>query len=139
MPPPEPLDPPVGHIAPYPPEILRLGENRWLTTTGEVINMEFGDPVDLKPNTLAFWEAAAVRGPGKPLSDLFDGLNQREDSRFLLLDILEDLLFDADSSLASDPESKQASWAVNYLKKRIDRLKTDLVIELGGDGVIVSD
>lgn len=67
MPPPEAVEPPVGNIAAYPNDILRLGTNRWPTITGEVINTEFGDPVDLTPNTLAFWGAAALRGTGKPL------------------------------------------------------------------------
>lgn len=62
-----------GHLVPrgpYPNDILTLGGNRWLAGTGEILTTEFGSPVDLQPNTLAFWEAAAVRGTGKTLSEL---------------------------------------------------------------------
>jgi hypothetical protein len=133
MPLPEAVEPPVGNIAPYPNDILRFGTNRWLLITGEVINTEFGDPVALKPNTLAFWDAAALRGTGKPLSDLFEGRDRLQDSRYRLVAILEGLMLDAEASLASDPENKQASWA----DQRIEELKPDIHISTGGDGVIV--
>jgi hypothetical protein len=45
--------------------------NRWLSITGDILSTEFGNPVALKLNTLKFWEAAALRGTGKPLSELF--------------------------------------------------------------------
>lgn len=70
MPPLEPLDPPEGDIAPYPDEVLTLGGNRWLASTGRILTHPFGVPCDLQPNTLKFWEAAALRGTGKPLGEL---------------------------------------------------------------------
>ena len=132
MPPPEPLDPPVGDIAPYPNDILRLGENRWLTITGHIITKPFGDPCELKPNTLKFWEAAALRGIGKPLSELFGhlGVGKIDSARVRELDMLEDLFYDAQS------DDEQASpEIVEKLKHRISKLKTDLVIELGRGGI----
>lgn len=72
MPPEDPIGPPVGDVMPYPDEILPLGGNRWLDITGAVLLEPFGVETDLKPNTLAFWEAAAVRGTGKPLYELID-------------------------------------------------------------------
>jgi hypothetical protein len=70
MPPLQPHDSPEGDIAPYPGEILILGGNRWLSTAGRILPEELGYPVDLQANTLAFWEAAALRGTGKSLSEL---------------------------------------------------------------------
>ncbi|QFP95487.1 hypothetical protein SEA_GAUGELDP_3 [Mycobacterium phage GaugeLDP] len=70
MPPTDPVDPPTGDVVPYPNDLLTLGGNRWLTVTGRILPTPFGDPVDLQPNTLKFWEAAALRGQGKPLSEL---------------------------------------------------------------------
>jgi hypothetical protein len=70
MPPTDPVEPPVGDIAPYPDQILTLGGNRWLSLDGRVLPSPRGVPCDLQPNTLAFWEAAALRGSGKPLSEL---------------------------------------------------------------------
>lgn len=61
MPPLEHVGPPEGDVVPYPNDILVLGDNRWLTVTGKVITAPFGDPVDLKENTRAFWEGAAAR------------------------------------------------------------------------------
>lgn len=69
MPPPEPLEPPEGDIAPYPDEVLTLGGNRWLSSTGHVLTHPRGVPCELQPNTLKFWEAAAQRG-GYVLQDL---------------------------------------------------------------------
>jgi hypothetical protein len=70
MPPTDPVDPPEGDVVPYPNDILILGGNRWLSIAGRVLPSEFGDPVELQPNTVKFWEAAALRGTGKPLSEL---------------------------------------------------------------------
>ncbi|AGT14256.1 hypothetical protein ADZZY_3 [Mycobacterium phage Adzzy] len=70
MPPKEPVDPPEGDIAPYPDQILTLGGNRWLTPSGRILPEPFGVECDLQPNTLKFWEAAALRGTGKQLSEL---------------------------------------------------------------------
>lgn len=137
MPPPEPLDPPVGDVVPYPNDILALGRNRWLTITGRIITEPSGDPCKLKPNTLAFWEAAALRGTGKRLSELLlGGLNPRRhniDGLSDELDMLEWLQFEAEELLAAEPESEQASRHVEALKDRINRLKTDMVIVFGGD------
>lgn len=70
MPPTGQVDPPEGDIMPYPDEILPLGGNRWLAITGRVLPEPIGVETTLAPNTLAFWEAAALRGTGKPLNDL---------------------------------------------------------------------
>ncbi|QDK03441.1 hypothetical protein SEA_PAINTERBOY_3 [Mycobacterium phage PainterBoy] len=70
MPPTDPVDPPEGDVIPYPMDVLRLGANRWLSQEGRVLPVPLGDEVDIKPNTLKFWEAAAMRGSGVPLSDL---------------------------------------------------------------------
>ncbi|AGR46420.1 hypothetical protein SEA_SUPERCHUNK_3 [Mycobacterium phage Superchunk] len=70
IPPTDPVDPPEGDIVPYPNDILTLGGNRWLSIAGRILPEPFGDPVELQPNTLKFWEAAALRGTGKPLSEL---------------------------------------------------------------------
>ncbi|ABE67325.1 hypothetical protein PBI_CHE12_3 [Mycobacterium phage Che12] len=70
MPPTDPVDPPEGDVVPYPNDILKLGGNRWLSQEGRIIPVPFGDEVDLEPNTLAYWESAALRGTGKPLSEL---------------------------------------------------------------------
>ncbi|OBJ08638.1 hypothetical protein A5624_19940 [Mycobacterium sp. 1482292.6] len=53
-----------------PDEIPTLGGNRWLSTAGRILTTPVGVPCDLQPNTLKFWEAAALRGQGKPLSEL---------------------------------------------------------------------
>jgi hypothetical protein len=66
----EPVDPPVGDIAPYPDEILTLGGNRWMTPEGRILPTPWGTPVDVQANTLAFWEASAMRGQGKTLNEL---------------------------------------------------------------------
>jgi hypothetical protein len=126
MPPTDPIDPPVGDIAPYPMDILTLGGNRWLDPTGRILTTEFGNPVELQPNTLKFWEATALRGTGKPLSEL---LVVDE------LDMLEWLQFETEERLAADPDNKQAGWELEDIKKRIDALKTRLVIELGRGGL----
>lgn len=135
MPPTDPIDPPVGDIAPYPNDILRLGQMRWLDTTGHIITKPFGDPCELKPNTLAFWEAAALRGTGTPLSDLFGGLDQVVDGRFRELDMLEWLHFEAEEHLAANPDDMQADRDLAVLKERISNLKLDLVIDLGRGGI----
>ncbi|AEJ93303.1 hypothetical protein FGG36_gp03 [Mycobacterium phage Jeffabunny] len=70
QPPIEPVDPPTGDVSPYPNDLLILGGNRWLTITGRILHTPFGDQVELKPNTVKFWEAAAMRGQGKTLSEL---------------------------------------------------------------------
>ncbi|QXO13281.1 hypothetical protein SEA_TROOPER_4 [Mycobacterium phage Trooper] len=70
MPPTDPIDPPEGDVVPYPMDILILGGNRWLSQSGRVLPVELGEPVELQPNTVKFWEAAALRGTGKPLSEL---------------------------------------------------------------------
>ncbi|QGH78005.1 hypothetical protein SEA_LONEWOLF_3 [Mycobacterium phage LoneWolf] len=69
-PPTEPVEPATGDVAPDPMDILILGGNRWLSQSGRVLPEEMGVPVELQPNTLAFWEAAALRGSGKALSEL---------------------------------------------------------------------
>ncbi|QFG11518.1 hypothetical protein PBI_MAMINIAINA_3 [Mycobacterium phage Maminiaina] len=69
-PPTEPVDPATGDVAPYPMDVLVLGGNRWLSQSGRILPVEMGDPVELTPQTLWFWEAAALRGQGKPLSEL---------------------------------------------------------------------
>jgi len=46
MPPLEPLDPPEGDIVPYPNDILRLGEDRWLTITGRILPTPPYPPVE---------------------------------------------------------------------------------------------
>jgi hypothetical protein len=51
-------------------DVLVLGGNRWLSREGRVLPKPLGTPVELQANTLAFWEAAALRGTGKPLSEL---------------------------------------------------------------------
>jgi hypothetical protein len=126
MPPLEPLDPPEGDVVPYPMDVLILGGNRWLDLTGRVIPTPFGNPVDLRPNTLKFWKAAALRGTGKPLSELI-GVDE--------LDMLEWLQFEAEERLGADPDNKQTRWELEDIKKRIDALKTQLVIELGRGGL----
>ncbi|QFG08586.1 hypothetical protein PBI_VANISOA_3 [Mycobacterium phage Vanisoa] len=69
-PPSEPVEPATGDVAPGPMDILILGGNRWLAQSGRVLPTDLGVPVELQPNTLWFWEAAALRGSGKPLSEL---------------------------------------------------------------------
>lgn len=132
MPPTDPIEPPVGDIAPYPNDILALGSDRWLDTTGRIVTTPFGDPCELKLNTLAFWEAAALRGTGKPLSELFAylGVGKIDSARVRELDLLEDLFYDAQS----DDEQARGEL-VEKLKHRISELKTDLVIELGRGGI----
>lgn len=71
MPPLEPVDPPEGDYAPDPMDVLILGGNRWLGHNGRVLPKPIGIPVDLKSNTLKFWEAAARRG-GYELSELIE-------------------------------------------------------------------
>ncbi|QGJ88758.1 hypothetical protein SEA_YECEY3_3 [Mycobacterium phage Yecey3] len=66
----ESVEPATGDVSPYPNDLLILGGNRWLTVTGRILPTPFGDEVELQPNTLKFWEAAALRGQGKPLSEL---------------------------------------------------------------------
>lgn len=73
MPPTDPIDPPVGDVVPYPNDILILGGDRWLDMTGRIITNPFGNPCELKANTLKFWEAAALRGTGKRLTELISG------------------------------------------------------------------
>ncbi|QBP31110.1 hypothetical protein SEA_REFUGE_3 [Mycobacterium phage Refuge] len=91
------FDPNGPPCAPYPTEILNLGRFRWLRPDGHVIVLPdselawaetraavaaeegedpqaavgamFGDGTNLNPRTLAFWEAAALKG-GNELSDL---------------------------------------------------------------------
>lgn len=70
MPPTDPVDPPEGDVVPYPMDVLILGGNRWLSQSGRVLTVPLGDEVELQPNTLHFWEAAALRGTGKQLSEL---------------------------------------------------------------------
>ncbi|QBP30486.1 hypothetical protein SEA_CHARM_3 [Mycobacterium phage Charm] len=70
MPPDESVEPATGDVVPYPNDLLILGGNRWLAITGRILPTPFGDEVELTPQTLAFWEAAALRGQGKPLSEL---------------------------------------------------------------------
>ncbi len=120
MPPTDPIEPPEGDVCPYPMDILALGGNRWLDPSGRLIITPFGNPVDLRPNTLKFWEAAALRGTGKPLSELI-GVGE--------LDMLEWLQFETEERLAADPDNKQAKWELEDMNRRIDRLKTDLVID----------
>ncbi|MBU8833323.1 hypothetical protein [Mycolicibacterium goodii] len=139
MPPTEPTEPPTGGVAPNPNDILVLGENRWLTVQGQVISDQFGDPVRLRPATLDFWESAALRGTGKPLSDLFAGLNLDVDRRIRELEMLERLKFDAERSYATEPNDKQAGQQLRRIKERIDKLKTDLVIDLGRGGLDPDD
>lgn len=76
MPPTNPMKPPTGDISPNPNDILILGGGRWLTMAGQIITTEFGDPVGIQLNTLAFWEAAALRGVGNPLSELLAPCDQ---------------------------------------------------------------
>lgn len=132
MPPTDPDDPPTGDIAPYPNDILTLGEDRWWTTAGRILPTPFGDPCELKLNTLAFWETAALRGSGKPLSDLLTwlGHGRIDSARVRELDLLENLFYDAISD-----EEPTNSPLVENLKHRINELKTDLVIELGRGGI----
>jgi hypothetical protein len=75
---------------------------------------------------LKFWKAAALRGTGKPLSELI-GVDE--------LDMLEWLQFEAEERLGADPDNKQTRWELEDIKKRIDALKTQLVIELGRGGL----
>jgi hypothetical protein len=135
MPPTDPAEPPKGEIVPNPNDILKLGDERWLTIQGHILTTEFGDPVELRPNTLAFWEAAALRGAVKPLRDLFEGLDQNADPRFRELDMLEWVQVDAEKLHASEPDNEQARHHLNHIKERIDRLKTELVIDLGRGGL----
>lgn len=65
------LPPPVGDVAAYPNDALPLGGGRWLTTSGNIVfDLRHSHPCELKANTLAYWEAAALRGQGVPLEDL---------------------------------------------------------------------
>lgn len=131
MPPLERIDPLEGHIVPCPNDILILGDNRWLSATGQILSSEFGNPVGLKLNTLKFWEAAALRGTGQPLSELFAWLGQgkHDSARVRELELLEELSYDAEADEQASPD------LVANLKRRIDELKTDLVIELGRGGI----
>jgi hypothetical protein len=133
MPPTDPVDPPKGDIMPNPNDILILGGNRWLSIAGQILSTEFGDPVGLTLNTLAFWEAAALRGTGKPLSELFAwlGMGKNDSARVRELEMLEDLFYDAQS------DNQQAGQNLKGIEERINNLKTDLVIELGGDGCVI--
>lgn len=132
MPPTDPIDPPAGDIAPYPNDILALGHDRWLDTTGSVITTPFGDPCELELNTLTFWEAAALRGTGERLSELFAylGIGKADSARVRELEMMECVFYDA---VSDDPPT--SSDLVEKLKHRINELKTDLVIELGRGGL----
>jgi hypothetical protein len=70
MPPLEPLDPPEGDVIPNPGSVLILGDNRWLSMHGRILSEALGYEVGLEANTLNYWEDAAQRATGKPLSDL---------------------------------------------------------------------
>ena len=70
MPPETPIDPPVGDVTPFPGDVLTLGGGRWLTQDGLVIPKPLGEAVGIEPNTIRYWEAAALRGSGVPLSEL---------------------------------------------------------------------
>lgn len=70
MPPKDPIAPAEGDVAPNPMEILALGGDRWLAPTGRVLTFLDGTPVDITPGTRKFWEDAALRGSGVPLSEL---------------------------------------------------------------------
>lgn len=132
MPPPERLDPPFGDTTPYPNDVLVLGDNRRLSITGEILSTDIGDPVGLRLSTLEFWEAAALRGTGRPLSDLLSwlGHGKIDSTRVRELDLLENLLHDS----AADDESRDPELA-QKLRLRINELKNDLVIDLGGGGI----
>ena len=69
--PPQPGYTPVTgrRIVPENNEALKLGSNLWLMDTGEVSTEMPLLECDLTPETLEYWEAAAVRG-GHVLSEL---------------------------------------------------------------------
>jgi hypothetical protein len=71
MPPLIPLPPPEGDIAPYPNEILTLGNNRWLNLLGHIISEPFGVAVELQDNTRRYWEGRAAVA-GSTLAELME-------------------------------------------------------------------
>ena len=70
MPPTDPVEPPVGDVVPRPGSVLILGGNRWLSMRGRILPEPLGYEVGLEPNTLNYWEDAAHRATGQPLSEL---------------------------------------------------------------------
>jgi hypothetical protein len=57
------------------------------------------------------------------------------DDRFIELDKLEWLQFEAEERLTADPDNEQAGRDLEDIKDRIGKLKLDLVIELGRGGI----
>lgn len=71
VPPEYEVQPPVGDLVPYPGDVLTLGGGRWLNMRGEIVpNLRHGHECQLTSQTLRYWEAAALRGQGVPLSEL---------------------------------------------------------------------
>ena len=72
MPPEHEMTPPAGDLVAYPGEALALGGGRWLDTSGQIrLGLRGLFECQLTSQTLRYWEAAALRGQGVPLNDLF--------------------------------------------------------------------
>lgn len=70
MPPETQLMQPAGDVAPYPGSALDIGGGRWLLMTGDIVTEVVGRRCGLTSQTFRYWELAALRGQGVPLSEL---------------------------------------------------------------------
>jgi hypothetical protein len=70
MPPDPQITPPAGDVAPYPGSALNIGGGRWLLMTGDIVTNIVGRRCELTSQTVRYWELAALRGQGVPLSEL---------------------------------------------------------------------